>query len=61
MGICNGMWLGSTDSAKATECTAYSHVSTASFSYGVGETSDITKGSQFSYGVPGLVFVLYAR
>ncbi|MBM4783538.1 MAG: hypothetical protein GQE15_38175, partial [Archangiaceae bacterium] len=61
LGICNGLVFGTDDTSRATECTAYAHVTGTSFSYGAGETTDITKGSQFSAGVPGLVFVLWAR
>lgn len=61
MGICNGMGMGADNTQRSTECVAYSHVTGTSFSYGTGETSDITKGSQFSAGVPGLVFVLWSR
>ncbi|MCU0701123.1 MAG: hypothetical protein MUC96_31830 [Myxococcaceae bacterium] len=67
IGFCNGM--SSTNLAtQQTPCAPFRHPrtdrngNTVAFSWGTGELSGATnRGSEFGSGVPGLVFVLWAR
>lgn len=67
IGFCNGM-SSSTAATRETPCNPWRHPSRdgnnnpVSFSWGAGElTGDVTRGSEFGVGVPGLVFVLWAQ